>query len=127
MINLLENTRRHDITFFRNGRIIICARIVRALGLSPGDTINVALKDNEYLLYAVHNIIGRHQARCYPTKRGSHNFCANSIKLCRSLLDSCGISSSRASFMAGEPIILQSKKYIPIITAHPLGFCFAGV
>ena len=42
MIKLLERTRRPDITFSRNGRISITARVVRLLSLQPGDSINVA-------------------------------------------------------------------------------------
>ena len=122
MIRLLENTRRHDITFNRNGQIRITARIVRLLGLSSGDAINIAANSGEYLLYAIHDPFGRHQARCYPSNKRSHNFVANSAKLARALLDSCNITSDKAEFMIGEPITIQDKKYLPIITARPIGF-----
>lgn len=120
MIRLLDKTRRHDITFYRNGRILITARVVRMLGLSPGDSINIAITDGEYLLYALHNPFGRHEAQCYPTKRGSHNFCANSARLTRAVLDASRTSASRASFMIGEQIIIQHTLYCPIIIRHPL-------
>ena len=42
MIKLLQRTRRPDITFCRNGRISITARVVRLLSLQPGDSINIA-------------------------------------------------------------------------------------
>ena len=117
---LLENTRRHDITFHRNGRIRITARIVRILRLRPGDSINIALSDGEYLLFAVRHNVGRHQARCHPSKRGGRNFCANSIRLCRLFFEALGIQSDRVSFMAGEPTERLGTTYLPIITSAPL-------
>lgn len=132
MHSLINNTRKPDITFCRDGRILICARISRILGLSSGDSINIALKTSplaktEYLLFAKRNSVGRHEAQCYPTKQGSHNFCANSVRLARAMLDACKINSFKASFMAGSPIIVNNITYIPIITARPLGFCPEGV
>lgn len=120
MIKLLENTRKPDITFNRNGRILITARIVRMLSIAPGDTINIAVHNDEYLLYANHNTFGRHEACCYPTKHGSHNFCANSVKLARAILATCGITEDRAAFMIGEQITIQDTVYCPIITRNPL-------
>ena len=81
MIKLLERTRRPDITFFRNGRISITARVVRLLSLQPGDSINVAFHLGECYLLAVRhqNAIGRHVAQCHPTKKGSKNYCASSV------------------------------------------------
>ena len=120
MIRLLENTRRPDITFNRNGRIFISARVARLLSLSPGDALNIALHDNEYLLYVTHKPFGRHEAQCYPTKQGSHNFCANSARLARALMDACNISTPRVAFMIGQQITIQETVYCPIITRYPL-------
>lgn len=120
MVSLIKNTRRPDITFFRDGRILITARIARLLNLATGDVINIAIHDNEYLLFAKHNVIGRHEAQCYPTKRGSHNFCANSIRLSRALLDACNIPDQKASFMMGEPATIDNQYCIPIITGRLL-------
>lgn len=145
MVSLIKNTRKPDITFFRDGRILITARIVRILALLPGDAINIAVHNyeipyqreqrqaclgsaecslnftkSEYLLYAIHNPVGRHEAQCYPTKRGSHNFCANSIRLSRALLDACNIPDQKASFMMGEGVVIQNETYCPIITRKPL-------
>lgn len=120
MRSLLQNTRKPDITFNRDGRIFITARIARILSLCPGDAINIALLNDEYLLYATHNIVGRHEAQCYPTKKGSHNFCVNSIKLSRALLDICGIQKERVSFIMGEGIVIEGCVYCPIVTKKPL-------
>lgn len=123
MINLLEHTRRPDITFCRNGRILITARVARILSLRPGDTINIARDNNgEFLLFATHyeNAIGHHVAQCYPTKKGSRNFCANSVSLCRSIFQASNVSGQRAAFMAGEPVVRNYSTYVPIITRRPL-------
>lgn len=122
MVKLLEHTRRPDITFCRNGRILITARVARILSIRSGDTINIALSDGEHLLYAVHHdkAIGRHVARCYPTKKRSRNFCANSVELCRAVLSIAKVSTDRVSLMAGEPITRNDTVYLPIITRCPL-------
>lgn len=122
MIKLLERTRRPDITFSRNGRISITARVVRLLSLQPGDSINVAFHLGECYLLAVRhqNAIGRHVAQCHPTKKGSRNYCANSVMLARLMLDNCKISQQRASFMVGKEEMRNGKVYLPIIYKMPL-------
>lgn len=138
MKKLLEHTRRPDISFNRNGTIRITARVARILSLCPGDTINIAVSNGgnpdqpahgatrtspaEYLLYATHHVnnTGRHEAQCYPTKTGSKNFCANSVRLCRSLLDSVGVKADKASFMIGEAFERGDTTYLAIITRQSL-------
>lgn len=122
MIKLLEHTRRPDITFSRNGTIRITANVARALSLRPGDSINIAVSNGEFLLYATHftNNIGRHEAQCHPTKKGSNNYCANSVRLCRALLDAVGVSAGRVSYMTGVAINMNGITYVPIITLNPL-------
>lgn len=123
MIKLLEHTRRPDISFSRKrGTIRITAKVVRVLALRPGDSINIAVSNGEYLLYALHrvNIIGRNEAQCYPTKKGSNNYCAYSVRLCRSLLDSVGIKTDKGAYMVGEAFERGNTTYVPIITLHPL-------
>ncbi len=122
MIKLLERTRRPDITFCRNGRISITARVVRLLSLKPGDSINIAFHLGECYLMALRNenALGRHVAQCYPTKKGSRNYCANSVTLCRLMLDNCQIHAQRASFMVGKEEQWGSEVYLPIIYKMPL-------
>lgn len=119
MQRLLENTRRHDITFHRSGLIRITARVVRALQLRPGDSINIAVSNGEYLLFAVRHNIGRHEAQCHPTKQGCRNYCANSIRLCRMFFQALSLDADSVSFMVGEPTEQLGAKYLPIITSAP--------
>lgn len=120
MIKLLQRTRRPDITFCRNGRISITARVVHTLAIRPGDSVNVAFHLGECYLLVSHNTVGRHVAQCYPSKNGSHNFCANSVTLCRLMLDKCQVQGSRASFMVGKPETEDGETRLPIIYRHPL-------
>lgn len=120
MRNLLQHTRRPDITFNSNGRIFISSRVVQMLSINPGDTINIATMGMEYMLYARHKTTGRHIAQCYPTKKGSRNFCANSVILARAILTAVGCTADRAAFMVGESMKLDDTVYCPIITRMPL-------
>lgn len=121
MLKLLGNTRRHDITFHRNGLIRITAQVARILGIQPGDSIDIAVTPtNEYLLFAVPHNFGRHQAKCYPTKRGSRNLCAHSALLCSRVFNTLGLDVDKVSFMTGEPVDRFDALYLPIITRNPL-------
>jgi hypothetical protein len=122
MIKLLEHTRRPDVSFSRNGTIRVTARVARVLSLCPGDALNIAITNGEFLLHAVHisNSFSRHEAQCYPSKRGSGNYCANSVRLCRALLDAVGVNSNKVSFMVGQAVDRGGIIYVPIITLHPL-------
>ncbi|WP_301747130.1 AbrB/MazE/SpoVT family DNA-binding domain-containing protein [uncultured Duncaniella sp.] len=122
METLLNHTRRPDITFCRNGRIFISARVARLLDISPGDSINISVTDGEFLLFAMRHPfgLGRHIARCYPTKKHSRNLSANSVELCLKFFAACNIQAQRAAFMTGEPLSCGETTYLPIITRHPI-------
>lgn len=123
MQNLIQQSRRPDISFRRDGTINITAGVAKNLNLSRGDFINIAIHNCEFLLYVsarACNSIGRHHARCIPSKKGSYNFRAYSALLCRLVLDNAGVSLNAAGFMAGSPILINDKIHIPIITLKPL-------
>lgn len=122
MTTLLQRTRRPDISFSRNGRISITARVVRLLALQPGDSVNVAFVAGECFLMAARHrgSAARHVARCYPTKRGSRNFRANSVTLCRAFLDACAVRARRAAFFVGEPVPNGGEVFLPIIYKMPI-------
>ena len=68
-----HNTRRPDITFYRNGRIDITARIANIIGLRAGDVIDIGRERGELYLYRLHKyetLIGRHEAQCMSTHKG---------------------------------------------------------
>lgn len=122
MTNILSQTRRPDITFARSGRIQISARVARLLSLSIGDAINIATDNGEYLLYVQNRasqMIGSHIATCYPSKKGSHHYRANSVALCNAILDIDRIPI-QASYYVGSPYCINGTKYLPIITKRAL-------
>lgn len=122
MIKLLPHLRRPDISFQRNGIIRIAANAANILNLHPGDSINIAVTNDEYLLYAIHpaNNIGRRHARCYPTKKGSNNYIAHSAKLCQTIFAATTATTDKVAYMTGEAFVQNSTTYLPIIIQHPL-------
>ena len=123
MVKLLQHTRFPDVSFSRNGKIRITARVARALGISPGDALNIAVDGGEFLLYAIHiHDAGgfKYEAQCRPTNKGGRNYLAHSVRLCRTLLDLAGVNDLKASFMVGPPFERDGLTYVPIITRRPL-------
>ena len=91
MKSILTRTRRHDLTFYRNGRIDITSRVAKMLGLTAGDVIDIAIEGMEYYLYVAHNgtdITGRHEAQLYATNHGKvcRNLRCSSKRLTRAVL-----------------------------------------
>lgn len=121
---MLENTRRHDITFCADGRIEISARVTRALDLKPGDVIDIAMDDQgrEVYLYVKHRQpAGRHKARCYRTGKGHvcNSLRAHSIDICRQVLDMRGFSATQAKLPVGDLVdIPYVGKALPVIIRY---------
>lgn len=115
MEKLLPATRRPDITFKSDGRILIAARVARILNLLPGACINVAVHDGEYLLFAESATLGNHTARCHAVNPTGRYIRANSVVLCRAMLRACHASSS-AALMCGQAVEIAGQTYVPIIT-----------
>ena len=124
MNHLLDNTRRHDITFNVSGRIEISARATRALDLHPGDVIDVAIDEvrRECYLYIKHRaekLSGRHKAQCHVTNsrvKKCNSLRAHSVELCRQMLDMRGYSAIQARLPVGDLIEIPGiGKALPII------------
>ena len=121
MQTIIPTTRRPDITFHASGEINITTRVARILDLTGQSCINIAKEKGEYLLFAVDygSMIGNHTCRCYPVNAGSRYFRANSVRLCRAILEACG-ASGRAALMCGEAVTINGKTYLPVITRTTL-------
>lgn len=120
MKHLLNNTRRHDITINADGRIEISARVTKELDIRPGDVIDIAVDETarEVYLYVKHRQpAGRHKAQCYRTGKGHtcNSLRANSVEICRQVLDLRGFSSTQAKLPAGDPVDIQGVKALPLI------------
>lgn len=119
-IKLINRMRRPDITFFKSGKISITARVAKALNLHAGDSINILIDKGEYLLYATHDSMGRCHAKCWPSQRNSHHFCANSATLCKTLFQSLNLDTPRVAFFIGYPMEQEETVYLPLITRNPI-------
>lgn len=121
MISIIGNSRRPDITFYRDGRIDITSQVSKTLSLQSGDVIDITIHESEYLLYVSHrhnNTIGRHEGQCRPTQKGSNNFRTYSKRLCEFILRESG-ADDIARLQCGEPLEINNYGFgIPIITKN---------
>lgn len=73
MLPATDNSRLPDVTVYPDGKINIAARIVHALGISPGDVIDVHSEPPELYIYIRHRkgqFVGRHTGVCkFPNGR----------------------------------------------------------
>lgn len=119
--SLLGNTRKPDVSFFKDGRIDITSRVARALDLADGDVIDVVRCGSEMYLYVRwrgQDVAGKHTAQCHLTKtrRTCHNFRAFSVKLCRAILEHCA-DANTARLAAGDKVDIEGiGAAIPLIT-----------
>lgn len=121
MKSLLGIVRRADVTFRAGGHFDITARVVRALGIVPGDVVDVLSDGYEYYLYVAYSpgIVpsGRYEAQVFPSKpkgNGLH-FRGSSSRLCRAMLDASK-ATGKAALPCGDVIIdKQGRKLLPII------------
>lgn len=119
MQSLIQNPRRHDITFHASGKIDISASIARKLSLHPGDVIDVIEDKGEWLLCVklrAGTYSGRFQGTVYPTTR---KFRGGTLRtwcpsLCRKALAAAG-QSTRLRCPCGESITRNNQIYITII------------
>lgn len=122
--HLIPMPRRPDIKFHRDGRIEITARLAQQLELSPGDSINISAEpDGELYIFVqarAAQTFGRRHAVCYPTNRRSKNYRANSVSLCRKVLDLARTENREAAFFTGYPIGIDRDQVIPIIYKNPI-------
>ncbi|MBR4388741.1 MAG: hypothetical protein IKT00_06145 [Prevotella sp.] len=121
MKSVLENSRKSDITFWRDGHIDICARVSRALDLREGDVIDIAIDEGfarEYYLYAKkkrEGRNGRHKATCRAVNGNRSRYMrVNSKQLTRFVLHTTG-EMERARVMCGEVTDTPMGKAMVII------------
>ena len=120
-----NNTRRADITFFKNGRIDISSMLAKHLRLKLGDVIDIIEDNKEYYLIIrlrYQNVIGRHIGQCYPTNKNKtcNNYRTYSKSLTTAILKITGGQNSSRLFI-GTPVELPIYGIgIPLITYNPL-------
>lgn len=121
MQSILGNSRKHDVTFARNGKITISSRVSKLLDIQPGDCIDILAdkKGEYYLTVAIRKqfAVGRHEAVCYRANKGAHHWfmCAGSVRLCRHILG-LNKTESVAHIPAGDLVELSDGMLaVPLI------------
>ena len=121
MKSILGITRRSDLIFRADGRFDLTARVVRALGISPGDVVDVLSDGYEYYLYvACHSrntSRSRYEAQVFPSKPNAHSlhFRGSSSRLCRTMLAASN-AIDKAALPCGDIIIDHlGRRLLPII------------
>lgn len=121
MKSLLGTLRRPDVIFRADGHFDLTARVVRALGISPGDVVDILVDGCEYYLYvarhAADNPCGRFKAQVFPSKPkgGGLHFRGSSSRLCRAVL-SASNAVGRAALPCGDVTVdSQGRRLLPVI------------
>lgn len=76
MQTIINNNRRADIVFHPNGKIDLCARVVKTLNINDGDVIDILPHNDELYLYVKYKSpqIGRYEGQCkHTSKNGAHS------------------------------------------------------
>jgi hypothetical protein len=120
MESILGNSRKPDISFFRDGHIDITARVAKSLSLSEGDIIDILRSGKEFYIYVktrTHDVVGQHAGRCRTTRPNSHaNFRTNCKKLTDAILAECN-EAEVVRLAAGETMEMPNIGIvIPLIT-----------
>lgn len=114
MTTVLQQPRKHDISFYRDGRIDITAGIAKQLDLRRGDMIDIATGGWKCFLYVQKraNQIrgGRYEGIVKPTNKGKHtnNFRTYSKTLTDFIFQECESWQS----VHGDVIRLYSRKAV---------------
>ena len=126
MTDIVQHPRRPDVTFYASGRIDICCRAAKTLGLGKGDVIGIALIGGEYVLYVrmrAGEYEGRYQGTCFPTyhgKRRSNNFRTHYSDMAHAVIRACGrTGSERVKLYAGEVVDTECGTGLCLITRNP--------
>lgn len=120
MESILGNSRKPDISFFRDGHIDITSRVAKSLSLSEGDIIDILRSGKEFYIYVKtrnHDVVGQHAGRCRTTRPNSHaNFRTNCKKLTDAILAECN-EAEVVRLAAGETMEIPNIGIvIPLIT-----------
>ena len=120
MKSLLGKVRRPDVIFRDDGHFDLTARVVRLLGLSPGDVVDVLTDGCEYYFYvrchAEQASGGRYEARVYPSSsKGGHHYRGYSRRLCEAMLKAAG-ATKKVCLPCGTSITdSEGRCLLPII------------
>ena len=118
MKSILQNSRKHDMSFHASGRIDISAHVARRLSLAPGDVIDIVQESGElYLCVRLRagSYAGRHDGKVYATAhREKGTFRTWSRALASAVLERVG-DTAVFRCPCGDDFERDGKTYITII------------
>lgn len=131
MRSLIDNTRRPDVVFYRNGKIEIAANVAKTLNLQAGDVIDIITNNIEYYIvvkYKANEVVGNHDCKVMRSnKRGNHlrcystKICNKIFSICNFELDSSYLYSDKVRLACGLPTTLPTHdRALPLIIKNPL-------
>lgn len=125
MTTVLQQPRKHDISFYRDGRIDITAGIAKQLGLQRGDMIDIATGGWKCFLYVkkkADQIQGRCEGVVKPTNKGrlTNNFRTYSKSLTDFIFQECEswqpVKSDVIRLYVRKSVTTEYGVSIPIVT-----------
>lgn len=120
-VTIMQGFCRTSISFSRWGVIDISAYAARAVGLGPGDSVDILSDGEEYYLTRKENPEGasRYEAVCCRSNRSGGHLRAYSARLCRLMLEACGSESNKVYLRTGEKVEIDGRACLAVIT-HPI-------
>lgn len=119
MQTIINNNRRADIVFHPNGKIDLCARVVKTLNINDGDVIDILPHNDELYLYVKHRKpqVGKYKAQCrHSCKNGTHSRAWSKI-LTKAVRQHNGTTSTQPLRLCvgEETAVAHIDKALPII------------
>ena len=131
MRSLIDNTKRPDVIFHKNGKIDIAANVAKTLNLKAGDVIDIITNNIEYYIvvkYKANEVVGNHDCKVMRSnKHGNHLRCY-SKKLCNKIFSICNFEinssylySDKVRLACGLPTVISTHdRALPLIIKNPL-------
>ena len=105
-----------DIKFMTSGKISIMRRAYNALGIKPGDAINLTEIKGEIYMYVAQPNAGTHfKGRTYQSSHNCMHLYVQWKEMAQYIINKDG-RAPEAHYRAGEPVKINGTKYLPIIT-----------
>ena len=93
------------------------------LNIEDGDVVDIGHQDREYYLFVRHrkeNTLGRHEGKCFASKKGGRNLRIYSRRICDAIFAECH-AQQKVQLAIGEPVeIAHIGIVVPLITRHNL-------
>jgi hypothetical protein len=110
-------SRRPAVTFYSSGKISVTSWTMKALGLEPGDAINLWEEGSEVYLYGIKNPAGNCKATLRCNNNASRHTCrCYSSELAHYILHRMG--GDKCSIAAANVVDIPIGKGLQLILRH---------